>query len=371
MSFELEWAAHNAALAANAGPATLPAVARVSPPTLAYSPPPRPAAAYVEPAAVPALGSEAHARAFGDYLRTGRVVAALTTNVGTEGGYLAPPQFVAEVVTTMTAANWFRALARVNPPTNAPSVTRPRRTADSSPFVWAAELDATTADAALKLGEFTLRPHYFMGEFEVGVGLMASTPLVEDFVRFEIADNAAKVEERAFVAGDGVDKPIGLFTPNEGSIGLDRDYAFSPASFPAFFAAKMTLKAAYLRSPSLRWVMHPSALKVIASLVSATGAPLWEPSEDPAIPSMLAGTPVELSDAAPVGSGIAGAYQSGDYFAVIGDLKMYDVQDNGQITVKRFDDSIYSRRGKVGFTVRRKVDGCARVPEAFVRLRVA
>ena len=321
--------------------------------------------------AVPAFGSDAHARAFGEYLRTGNVVAALETNVGQSGGYLAPPQFVADVVTTMTAASWFRALARVNPPTNAPSVTRPRRTAESSPFVWAAELDPTTPDAALKLGEFTLRPHFYMGEFEGGVGLIAAGTLAEDFVRFEIADNASKAEERAFVAGDGVNKPIGLFTPSESSIGLDRDYPFSPASFPAFFAAKMTLKAAYLRSPSLRWITNPAALKVIASLLTATGEPLWEPSEDPAIPSMLAGTPVELSDAAPVGSGAAGAYVSGDYFAVVGDLKQYDVQDNGEIGVKRFDGGGYSRCGKVGFFVRRKVDGCARVPETFVRLRVA
>ena len=369
MSFELEWAAHMESIAATAG--TPAPAARRAPPALNYQPPARSATVVADPAPAPALGSEAHGRAFADYLRTGRVVAALTTNVGQDGGYLAPPQFVAEVVTTMTAANWFRALARVNPPTNAPVVTRPRRTAASSPFVWAAELDPTTPDAALKLGEFSLRPHYFMGEFEVGVGLIASGPLAEDFVRFEIADNAAKVEERAFVAGDGVNKPVGLFTPSDDAIGIDRDYAFSPASFPDFFKAKMTLKAAYLRSPSLRWVMNPAALKVIAALVSTTGEPLWEPSEDPAVPSMLAGTPVELSDAAPVGSGALGAYVSGDYFAVIGDLKQYDVQDNGEISIKRFDDGWYNRRGKVGFVVRRKVDGCARIPEAFVRLRVA
>ncbi len=352
------------------------APARLPPPAL----PPAPAAArpVTPPITPPTTGAEVRAtaeygKAFASYLRTGGMRAALTTDIETQGGYLAPPKFVEEVVKALYVRDWFRKLARVLPPTPAPFVKMPVRTAESTPFVWGTEISQPALDDALTVGqEMTLAPHYVSGEFELSRALVTAGPLADRFIRDEIAENLAKVEERAFLAGDGVNKPHGLFVPSNDCLPLSRDVAVSPANFAEFFRAKMTLKAAYLRSESLRWIMHPSALLALASLKDAAGAPIFEDIfETPDGRPRICGTVVELSDFAPVGSGVGGAYQLGDYFAVLGDLQEYVIVDNGELAIGRFDDWYYDSRNKVGYIVRRKVDGTARVAEAFVRLKVA
>ena len=317
-----------------------------------------------------------YANAFAKFLKAGPaspggIAAGLQTDLGNEGGYLAPPQFAAELVKELDTQFWFRTLARVLPPTAAPKVVRPRRTSVADAFVWGTELAVPTVDTGFHFGQFVQTPHYMTGEFEVSADMLRAAPDADAILQDEIASRAGDLEETAFLQGNGIGKPLGLFFPSASGIDADRDVTGAINAIDTFIDTRLSLQAPYLRSDSLCWLMHRNALKVLSKLKSTTGESVWEPAENPSDRDHLYGTPIELSEKAPTGSGVAGAYTSGDYFAMIGDLSRYDIQDGLTLSVMRLTDSRYSRRGMVGFIVRRKVDGAPRDPQAFARLKVA
>ena len=312
-----------------------------------------------------------YATRFAGYLAgSGGINAALQTDIADRGGYLAPPQFVAELTKELATSFWFRQLARVLPPTTAPEVHRVRRDQRADSFLWTAELAEPTVNSAMRLGLHTLAPHYMSSEFEISVSLLQAAPSAEGVVQTEIVERAGDAEEAAFVAGDGIGKPLGIFTPSAFGVGTSRDITGNPNSLDTYHTVRYSLRAPYLRSDSLRWLMNPLAGLQLSKLKSGTGEPIWKPSGEVGKPDMLAGVPIAYSDNAPTGSGTNGAYQTGDYFAAIGALDYYDIQD-GQTYILRLKDSERTRRNVVGFIARRKLDGKPRVAEAFARLKVA
>ena len=310
--------------------------------------------------------------AFTAYLHTGHPQAALDHRIGQSGGYLAPPEYVADLIKTLNSASWMRSLAQVFGPSQALAVKRPTRTADGTRFQWGNDVTGIVQGDEVKFGQLTFVPYPMCAEFEVPEGVLNAEPTNEMTVRGEIAEQASVREEIAFVSGDRVQKPLGLFCPSDAGIPVSRD-RLSPSNdvYRSLFSAMLSLKSAYLLSESLRWVMHPNALKAIADLRDATGEPVWEWPKDSSVPISLFGVKIELSDSAPAGSGPGGAYLSGDYLALVGDLKFYGIQDGFTLEVSRHDDSFYSRRGMVGFIARRRVAGAPMIAEAFVRVKLS
>lgn len=299
------------------------------------------------------------------------IKAGLQTDIAENGGYMSPPEFSLDVVRAIDSTCWVRTLANVLPPTTAPSVKMVSRTAAMQQFTWGQELATPTPDTTLKTGGYTLTPHYQTGELQVVGSLVRQRAANADrFVRDEIALCAGATDENAFLTGDGVRKPVGLFAVNpSGGLGTDRDVTGNLA-LSHFINAKMTLREPYLRSPSLRWTCHRNLYRSIAGLTSTTGEPLWLVSLRAGEPDLLVGVPVELSEYAPAGTGANNTYASGDYPAVLGAFHQYDVLDSIDMAIQ-VDASIERRRGVVVYIVRRKVDGCPRQVEAFVRLKVS
>lgn len=305
--------------------------------------------------------------AFSAYLQ-GRPSAGMQTDIEQKGGYLAPPQFVVGLVKALDSGTWFRSLANVRPPSAASSVIQGRRTSRVGSVAWSQELAVPNTEDSLKFGTHVLTPHYMTGEIEVSTGL-ANSPGVELVLAGELNAAAASLEEAAFVSGDGIRKPMGLFTPSDQGIPASRDIAGSETTIDTYADAKYSLSAPYLRSPSLRWVFHPNAVRTLSKLKSTANEPIWRLAERPGERDMFLGVAVEVSDDAPKGSGDQNAWQAGDYVGIIGDLKEYDIQDNLDLSITRHDDSIYLRRGSVLYIFRRKVDGCPRIAEAFARVK--
>lgn len=324
-----------------------------------------------------AHGSAAARRAQAGYVAAwragmfGGMPKAVGTDVSDGGFHLAPPQFVAGLLKGLDDGGWFRRLATVRPPTTAPRVTQATRTAQTAAVVWAEHIPAEDPDADPKFGGYSLYPHWLSGEFLVAAGVV-SAPGGEDAVRGELVAAAAAAEERAFVSGDGAGKPLGLFhpgAPGQG-IGTDRDLAGDVTSVDTWIDARLSLRSVYLRSPSLRWVMHPGAYKVAAKIKDTAGRPLVTRAQRAGDPDHIDGVAIELTDDAPTGSGPNGAYVAGDYLAVVGDLRFYDIQDGLDFGINRHQDERCARRGLFSFIFRRKVDGTPRVAEAFTRLKV-
>lgn len=299
-------------------------------------------------------------------------VASLGTDPNAGGWNLAPPEYVAGVVGALYSGNWFRKLCTVRPPIVRQTVTIASRTVQTSAVVWGEDVPANGPDPSgqPQFGSFTLRPQWMSGAFEVSMDLAASAN-ADAVIRGELVAAAGAVEEAAFVAGDGIGKPVGLFFPSAQGIPTTRDVVADPSGIDAWTDARRMLRAVYQRSPGLRWLMHPNAYAYALKLKSTDGVPLVTRPQRAGDPPHIDGVPVELSDDAPAGTPGDGTYASGDYLACVGDLSQYDVQDGADLFVTRHADSVSMRRGRVLYIFRRKVDGCPRVAEAFVRLKKA
>jgi HK97 family phage major capsid protein len=277
---------------------------------------------------------------------------------------------VAELVQELNNSFWLRRIARVLPPTTAPKVTMPRRTARMAAFVWGSELSVPTADTALKFGTYNLTPHYITGEIEISNDLIRGASISPDgIVRAEINFRGGELEEQAFINGNGAGQPLGINTPDSNGVGTDRDTTADPATFEAWVDTKLSLREPYLRSQSLRWLLHRNAFRVLSKLKATTGEPIWLVNTRDGMPDTVLGVPTILSEYAPSGTGASNTYATGDYVGTIGDFGYYDIQDGLDVTIQVLTDSYYARRNMVGYIMRRKVDGCPRIGEAFARLK--
>lgn len=75
---------------------------------------------------------------------------------------------------------------------------------------------------------------------------------------------------------------MGLFGACDSGIGTARDVTGDPAALETWMDTKFSLRAVYLRSPSLRWVMHPLAMRLLSRLKSTAGEPLYTLPDRPA-----------------------------------------------------------------------------------------
>jgi HK97 family phage major capsid protein len=309
---------------------------------------------------------------FSAYLATGIPQASMQTDIADSGGYLAPPQFVAELVQELNNDFWFRKLARVLPPTSAPEVTMPRRTARMNQFVWSSELATPSPDTAYKLGTYKLTPHYMTGEVELSNDLIRAASIDPDsIVRNEIKFRGGELEEQAFFNGTGAGQPLGVFTPSNQGIDTVYDVTGDPTAYDTWVGAKLSLRQPYLMSKNLRWIVHRNAVRILASLKSTMGEPLWLVSTREGEPERFNGVTTVISEYAPAGTGGNNTYAQNDYLGIIGDFANYDILDGLDLSIVVLTDSYYARRNMIGYIIRRKVDGNPRIGEAFRRLKKA
>lgn len=305
--------------------------------------------------------------AFRDYLRTGHISAQLQTDSAVDGGYLTmPEQLVAELIKDLDDVVWLRRLCRTFA-TSAQSLGARKRTARMSTFAWGQELTTPTADSSLKFGKRSLTPHYMTGEISVSNDLLRAAELnPEMIVREEMARDSGEVEEDAFLEGNGSGQPLGVFTASADGVSTGRDVATgSTTSITAdgLRNAKYSLKQSYRADPSIGWLFHRDAIKIISKLKDGAGDYLWQQGITQGDPDRLLNYPVYESERAP------NTFTSNLYVGMLACWRFYWIVDGLDFGIQTHDLDI--RSNLKGFIARRKVDGMPMVEEAFARLKCA
>ena len=98
------------------------------------------------------------------------------------------------------------------------------------------------------------------------------------------------------------------------------------------------------------WMFHDTVLKVAKKMKDGDGRPIWVPGISSAAPAEILnyGYTVNQDMAAPA----AGADS-----VLFGDLSKYLIRDVMDVTLFRFTDSAYTKRGQVGFLAMLRTDG--------------
>lgn len=326
----------------------------------------------------PRSDEETAVRAFNRYLRDGLVgltadeQRALQVTPDEQGGFLVPPQqFVDQLIKFVDDNVPLRPLATTMQLTEAESLGVPVLDADVSDFDWTTELGTGNEDSSMKFKKRELRPHPLAKRIKVSRTLLRKGSLdPEAIVRQRLGYKVSVTQEKAFMTGDGSQKPLGLFTASSQGISTSRDKNIGSAgSIPLTSAtsdqlidAKYELKEQYWRRA--RWLFHRDLIATIRKLKDGNNQYLWTPGIAGGRPDTILEVPYVVSEFAP------NTVSAGSYVGLLGDFSFYWIVDSLEFEIQRLVE-LYAETNQVGFIGRYEGDGMPVLEEAFVRLKVA
>lgn len=314
--------------------------------------------------------TEGYRKSFEKFLRSGinalaeKEVRAMQADDPEGGGYLVAPQlFVSEMLKAVDNTVFVRGLARKFSLAKAASLGVPKLDTDFSDADWVSEL-ATGDEDALDYGKRELRPHALSKLVKVSNTLIRlSTESIEAMIRERLSYRFSVTLENAYLNGDGLQKPLGVFTADADGINTDRDVSTgntdSSIKADGLIEAKYTLKTPYLRNA--RWVFHRDAVKQIRKLKDGAGQYLWQPGITADMLDEILGIPIIVSEYAP------STFTTGKYVGILGDFSYYWIADALDMQVQRLVE-LYATTNQVGYIARFETDGMPVLSEAFVRV---
>lgn len=313
--------------------------------------------------------SKQYRDAFERYIRYGMTAQLeerdLQVDVDTKGGYLVPDVFISDFLAGVDAAVYIRQWATKYQIPQADSLGVPTLATDMSDPVWTSELSTGNEDNSLRFGTRQLRPHPLAKRIKVSKTLLRKAPNAEQIVRDRMTYRFAITMENAYLTGDGVGKPLGIFTASADGIPTTRDIATgneaTSMKFAGLIAAKYALKPAYWSRA--KWLFNPAGVAQLVSLVDGEGQFLWRESVRAGEPDTLLGLPVFMSEFVP------STFTSGLYAGILGDFSYYWIADALDMDIQRLDE-LYAETNQTGFIGRMESDGMPVLAEAFVRIKL-
>lgn len=283
------------------------------------------------------------------------------------GSFVAPQEWVNELIKAMDNLTFIRRLGRVFKLGSAVSLGVPTLTADPADADWTTELGTGSNDTTMKTGKRELKPGPIAKRIKLSEMLLQHSVInVEDLVRERFAYVFGITEERAFLTGNGAAQPLGLFTASASGISTGRDMSTdnttTAITFDGLKNNQYNVKPQYQARAG--WLLHRDAVKMIAKIKDTTNQYIWEPSTQVGQPDLLLGRPVYQSEYVP------NTFTTGLYVGMFGDFAHYWIAETMNFRVKRLVE-LYAEANQVGFIARSEVDGMPVLEEAFSRIKLA
>lgn len=286
----------------------------------------------------------------------------LVADVDTSGGYLvAPMQMQAGLIKFLDDAVFVRQFATVIQVTSAQSLGEASLDADPDDGEWTGEVSTGSTDTAMKFGRRELNPTLLSKCIAVSRKMLRLNPSIESFVLERLGYKFAITQEKAFLLGDGANKPLGMFVASSAGIPTSRDVVCGgTTSFTAdgLIAMKYALKAGY-RSRA-RWMIHRNGMEQIAKLKDGNGQYLWRQGLTAGEPDVILQLPVAESEYVP------NTFTTGQYVAMLADYSFYHIAEAATFSVQRLVETA-AKQNKVEMIGRLEADGMPVLAEAFVR----
>jgi HK97 family phage major capsid protein len=316
---------------------------------------------------------------FSRYLRHGEKalteddIRALNMGHDPEGGFLvAPEQFVTELLKRVDDEVVLRQFATTMQLTEGESLGVPTLETDLGDADWTSEIETGTEDTGMRFGKRSLTPHPLAKRVKISRTLIRRAPSglsPEELLQQRLAYVFGITQEKAYMVGDGNQKPLGLFTANAAGISTARDVTLGAAgAIPLTVAtadqlidAKYTLKSAYHRNA--RWLFHRLTFRYIRKVKDTDGQYIWVPGLQRDQADTILESPFTLSEFVP------NTIAANGYVGLYGDLSKYWIVDALDMEVQRLNE-LYAETNQVGFIGRYEGDGMPMLEEAFVRLKV-
>jgi HK97 family phage major capsid protein len=308
-----------------------------------------------------AAGAKAQLKAFEHYIRHGKEalsaeeVKFLRTDSDPEGGFLAPLEYIDEILKKITLISPIRQYARVRPITAPGAMSLRRDTLVAS--YWTAEGKNFTP-AESQYGQDEIPLHSLTGLVRISTKqLFGSRFNMENEINKDLVEEFARAESQAFVVGDGVRQPSGFVNCPAVEVissGVADDITFD-ATIDLFGALKTGYNGIY--------GMNRHTVARMRKLKDGVGQYIWQAGNPAAsIPNAINGYPyIEIPHMDDIGAG-----NKPVCFADF--AKGYLIVDGITMQVLR---NPYKEEGFVRFTAERFVGGQVVLAEAIKVMQCA
>lgn len=283
--------------------------------------------------------------AFVKYIKTGYQSPeleqkAMSVGIESDGGYLVTPTMEGGIRDIVRATSPVRSVASiVSVSTDGLDVLINSTDAGAG---WTTERGAITETTSPQIRKTNIPTHEMYAEPQITRKLIDDSSFnIESWLQAQIADRLMRLENAAFVNGDGVGKPRGFTTHTTAST-ADGVRAEDQIQYVASGAAAnwtnpdvihtmlySALKAKY--AVGARWMCNRAVLGIIRNFKMGDGQYLWQPGLAAGQPDTIAGLPVAEADDMPDNVTTASSYP----LALANWTRAYQIVDRMGIQVLR------------------------------------
>ena len=297
-------------------------------------------------------GSEAYKNAMLTALRSNfrRVSNVLQEGVDADGGYLVPEEYDRRLIDVLNEENIIRGLATKITTSGEHKINI---AATKPAAAWIEEGGALTFGDAT-FDQTLLDAHKLHVAIKITEELLYDNAFnLESYIITEFGKALANAEEDAFLNGDGVGKPLGLFAATGG--GQIQNTLTAAIKSDDILDLIYGLKRPYRKNAS--FIINDKNLAVIRKLKDGNQAYIWQPSYQAGEPDRLLGYAIHTS-----------AYVPEDAIA-FGDYKYYNIGDRGTRSFQELRE-LFAGNGMIGYVAKERVDGKLILPEAVQILKL-
>ena len=287
-----------------------------------------------------------------DTLRSGfkRVSNVLQEGVDTDGGYLVPEEYDNRLIDVLGEENIMRDLSTVITTSGEHKIN----IAATKPAASWIEEGGQLSFGDTTFDQILLDSHKLHVAIRVTEELLYDNAFgLENYIITQFGKALANAEEDAFLNGDGVGKPLGLFAASGG--GQIAETLTAAIKADDIINLVYALKRPYRKNAS--FIMNDKNIAVIRKLKDNNGAYIWQPSAQAGEPDRLFGYPVHTSAYAPENA------------IAFGDYKYYNIGDRGTRSFKQLTE-LFAGNGMIGYVAKERVDGKLILPEAVQILKL-
>lgn len=304
-----------------------------------------------------------HTKSFVAYMRSGREadLQQKSLNIGSDpdGGYLVPTELDRELTKYLRARSPMRQIARVIPVGGA-EFKQPASTGGTG-YSWVGESEARPATATPGFKMLTIPTNEIYANVPITQQLLDdNTFALGDWLVEELGDAFGDGEADAFINGNGVSRPRGMFTfdvvSTPDATRAHDKFQYVPTGGAGAFAASSPSDAlialVYAVKPQYRtnasWLMSSEVLELVRKFkADTTNEYLWQPSTQAGQPATLMGYPVYEDENIP-------AIAANSLSAAFGDFsRAYTITDRSTALLR----DPYSSKPFINFYATKRLGG--------------
>ena len=272
------------------------------------------------------------------------VYNTMSTGTGSEGGYTVPTTVATSILDALKAYGGMRQVADVIRTMSGEAMNFPTSDGTSEEGELIGE-NASATDADATFGTKAL-PVYKYSSKVVTVPwelLQDSSADIEGFINSRMQSRLGRITNKHHTLGTGTGQPTGIMVA--ASVGKIGAVSATPViTYDDLVDLEHSVDPAYRANG--KWMFHDDMLKLIRKVKDSSGRPIFVPGYEQGNPG---GAPDRLlnRDIA-VNQHVAVPAASAKSIA-FGDFSYYKIRDVMQVTLFRFTDSAYTKKGQVGF----------------------